>query len=465
MLMWRCACCLPFRIAGLVVLVVALAGAGRAAQPAVGERCVVLISLDGFAAENLDDPRIPLPNLRRLAREGARAARMTVANPSVTWPNHTTLVTGVPAARHGVLANGRIEPAGTPPRLAVVPARSKAQLCQAPTIYDRAHAAGMETAAVNWPVTRGAPTLTWDFPDHPEPVRYTTPALLQELQAAAVLPQPTDAAFGSAGPLVRDQAWTDTAAILIRRHRPRLLLLHLLMTDATQHQRGPGSFEAFGALALADRQVGDVLQAVTDSGMANRIAVIVAADHGFARTTRSTNPNVRLRAAGLIRAPAPDRVEYDAQALAEGGVAFVYVPARREKPELVTRAREALATLEGVERVIGPEEFASLGLPLPDGSPQAPDLLLAAKDGYSFGTATTGDEVTVFSEPRGAHGYLASNPKMDALFLAAGAGIRPGARLERIRNLDVAPTIARLLGISMPDVEGQPLTAILQLGA
>src|SRR4051794_20630753 len=86
----------------LVLLAGALslpAGAGKAA-PGDGERHVVLITLDGCGADNLDDPRIPLPNLRRLAQEGARAGRMTTANPTVTWPNHTTLVTGVAAARH-----------------------------------------------------------------------------------------------------------------------------------------------------------------------------------------------------------------------------------------------------------------------------------------------------------------------------------------------------------------------------
>ncbi|HMJ22003.1 MAG TPA: alkaline phosphatase family protein, partial [Terriglobales bacterium] len=69
-------------------------------------RVVVVISLDGFPAYALDDPRLPIPTLRKLAREGVVAASMQPVNPTVTWPNHTAMVTGVDAAEHQVLFNG-----------------------------------------------------------------------------------------------------------------------------------------------------------------------------------------------------------------------------------------------------------------------------------------------------------------------------------------------------------------------
>src|SRR5580658_2661231 len=77
-----------------------LAAAGRPAEH------VVIISVDGFPAYLLDDPKAPIPNVRRLAHDGVAAAGMRVVNPSVTWPNHTSLVTGVRGDKHGVLANG-----------------------------------------------------------------------------------------------------------------------------------------------------------------------------------------------------------------------------------------------------------------------------------------------------------------------------------------------------------------------
>ena len=77
---------------------------------AESDRHVIVVSLDGLAAYLVDDPKVPLPTIRRLATQGAIAqGGMTVSNPSVTWPNHTTVVTGVRPDKHGVLANGMLE--------------------------------------------------------------------------------------------------------------------------------------------------------------------------------------------------------------------------------------------------------------------------------------------------------------------------------------------------------------------
>jgi len=427
-------------------------------------RHVVLISLDGFGAYNLDDARLPLPNIRRLAREGVRADAMTVSTPSVTWPNHTTLVTGVEPARHGVMANGRIEASMGPAPLAINPVRSKEELCRVPTLYDLAHGQGLRTAEVNWPVTRGAPTLHWSFPDHPQSVTHTTPALVKKLGEWGLLSEPTNEAFTRLGAAGRDYVWAQTAVRLIREEKPNLLLLHLLATDSTQHAHGPQTPEAFAALALADRYVGDVLQAVDDARLRDRTSVFVAADHGFVGTTRSINPNVRFREAELIRTAGGARLEYDIQSISEGGVALVYVPGGRNRAEVVRKAREALTGLEGVARILGPAEYGPFGIPTPERSSQGPDLVLAAQDGYAFGNAVTGDAVTALAKPGGTHGYLQTNPKVDALFVAGGAGLKRGARVARVRNIDVAPTIARLLGVTMQDVDGRPLEEILQSG-
>jgi predicted AlkP superfamily pyrophosphatase or phosphodiesterase len=422
---------------------------------------VVLISLDGFGAYNVDDPRLPLPNIRALAARGSRADAMTVSTPSVTWPNHTTLVTGVSPAKHGVLANGKIE-AGTSTPMTINPRRSKDELCRVTTVYDVAHQAGLKTAEVNWPVTRDAATLHFRFPDHPDAIRYSTPSLIAAVVGPGLLAKPDDASFRSLGSVGRDQVWTQAAVHLLKREKPNLLLLHLLNTDGQQHAHGPSVTEAFTALSLADRYVGDVVQALAEAKTTKRTTVIVTADHGFVQVTKLVKPNVRFRANGLIRATADGgKLEYDVQSISEGGSALVYVPGSRANPALLERARLSLARLEGVERIVTPDQYATYGLPLPEQDSQAPHLVLAAKDGYAFSNENTGEDVTTLPKPIGAHGYLHTNPKVDAAFVASGAGIRKGARVPRISNTDVAPTIARLLGKRMERVDGRVLTEIL----
>ena len=148
---------------------------GVAALPAArvepdSSRHVVLISLDGFPASALADPLTPVPTLQRLAREGAVAKALLPVNPVVTWPNHTTMVTGVRPAVHGVMWNGLLIRDGEgPPR--VEPWRDKTELVRAPTVYDAAHAAGLTTAEVDWVAIYNARTITWAFPEVPNPMQ------------------------------------------------------------------------------------------------------------------------------------------------------------------------------------------------------------------------------------------------------------------------------------------------------
>src|SRR5688572_15726488 len=99
------------------------------------DRHVVIVSIDGLAAYSLNDKSVPLPNLRALAKAGASASAMTVVNPSVTWPNHTSIVTGVTPAKHGMLYNGLPVRSGPGQPLKVEPWRDKSELVLVPTLY------------------------------------------------------------------------------------------------------------------------------------------------------------------------------------------------------------------------------------------------------------------------------------------------------------------------------------------
>ena len=142
--------CLAF----LVAASFALAAALESRQTQVSPRHVVLISLDGFPSWALDDPYLPVPTLRRLAARGAVARGMRPVNPTVTWPNHTTLITGVTPAKHGVLFNGLLKrDPGVPPR--VEPWLPRDEMVRVKTLYDVAHARGMTTAQVDWVAIHG----------------------------------------------------------------------------------------------------------------------------------------------------------------------------------------------------------------------------------------------------------------------------------------------------------------------
>jgi arylsulfatase A-like enzyme len=261
---------------------------------ATADAHVVLITIDGFPAYLFWDPKTPMPRIRELA------AQLRVSNPTVTWPNHTTLVTGVRPDKHGVLYNGILVRAGPGLPVKIEEQVDKAQLVAVPTLYDELHNAGLRTAAIDWPCTRNSASLDDDFPDTPNNVFYTTPRLRKELLSAGILADERDSKFRALSSPGRDEVWTRAACHVIKARRPHLLLLHLLNTDAIHHQYGPGSSASYTALALADSLVGQLLDALDAAGIRKNTTIFVLADHGFATATKLLQPNALFRQAGLL---------------------------------------------------------------------------------------------------------------------------------------------------------------------
>jgi len=143
-------------------------------------------------------------------------------------------------------------------------------------------------------------------------------------------------------------------------------------------------------------------------------------------------------------------------------MAYVLNPENRTRQ--IPKMKEIFLALEGITRVLGPADFHSLGLPMPDENNQMADLVLVAREGYSFTGANTGDSVVDITEGTnpGNHGYLSTDPEMNAIFIAWGYGIQGGQRLGIINNVDVAPTIASLLGLRMEGIAGKELNTILK---
>ena len=420
-----------------------LAAAAAAAQ----DRHVVVISIDGFPAYALEDPKLPAPTLRQLAAQGAVARGMRTINPSVTWPNHTAMVTGVDASVHQVVFNGKLT-RGTPtspPR--VEPWLDKAEMVHATTVYDLAFRAGLSTAQVDWVAITNPGTITWEFAERP----VLKGAVEREMIAAGEASETEILEFTKSSGAWRDQMWTRAAAFITRTHKPNLGLYHLLNLDSTHHTYGPRTAASFTGIAFADGKVKEIVDAVRASGTYDRTTFFIVSDHGFKAVKKTIRGGVAVKLAGIA----------GVSVIPEGGTALVYIHDAAERAQLTPRLKEVFAKVEGVERVYLPEEYGELGLPTPKKSDQAPDLVLSAKNSYGFGGGAEGELIRDQMQG-GGHGYVSSDPEMNALFIASGRGIKRGVKLDVIRNVDVAPTIATLLGLKMEGIAGKPLTAVLE---
>lgn len=447
----------------LLLLPALLALSSRAAED---DRLLLMVSVDGLAHFYLDDPKAEMPNIRRLAAEGARAEKMMTSMPTVTWPNHTTLVTGVTPAKHGVLGNAVLDrEKGALIPLVVDPIYNKDELVRAPTVYDVAKQAGLKTAALVWPATRGARTLDWTMPDVGTlelTKQFGTPTLLEEFTAAGIPWEMQHVWWKEEKGQDRDRMFVRQLSHVLHKHRPHLALLHLVDLDHIQHLKGPQSPEAYAAVKFEDELVGEVWEDMqrTHPG---RATLFVVSDHGFLPYEQQILPNVLLRKEGLLTTVGSRITGGRVRAVAQGGACFLYVLDGPDREALTTRVAELFRHPEGVDQVIPRAEFPLHGLPDPAAQPQMADLVLSARSGYSFVDMAAGEDVVKAKTGvvKGSHGHDARHPAMHAMFVACGAAIKPGAKLGTIANTSVATTIAAILGTRIEGADGPVLHEIL----
>ena len=434
----------------VVLLALLLAACASVTPRASASRHLVLISLDGLRPEFYLDPTFEAPALRALASEGSHARAAESVFPTLTYPSHASIVTGVRPARHGILFN-------------VLPRADggsrwyeEAADLRAPALWAWARAAGLTTASVSWPSTLGAP-IDWlvaerDYYQRADPlpllIAASTPGLFARL---GVTPDP--AMFKDVPRW--DAFLTATASALLRDVRPNLLLVHLVEADVAQHQGGREGARVRPAVGRLDRHLATLRQAVVSAGIAEHTTMIVTGDHGFQDVRDYVYPNRVLVDAGLR--PCPGLASWRATAHVGGGSAAVYVNPPGDAAT-IGRAEEALRREAGGRYVVlSRAELDTMG------AMTGAALGLEAVPGWAIGSSCDRGLI----EPAvgglvGTHGFLPSRASMATGFIAAGAGVRRGVVLDRIRLIDIAPTAAHLLGIPSPPVEGRVLDEIVE---
>jgi predicted AlkP superfamily pyrophosphatase or phosphodiesterase len=412
---------------------------------------VVVISLDAFGASLLDQPLLPVPTLHELMKYGSFARSMQPVNPTVTWPNHTSMVTGVAPARHGLIANGAISGQRTGKIPTVEFHADKSALVRVPTVYDRAHEAGLTTAEMDWVAIENAKSIDWSFFEQP----VAASPLLEEMLADGSLTQAELDGFEQGSQAYRDRLYTRGAAYAIRHHHPNLVLLHLLALDSAEHTYGFDTMAGVNTAAFLDDRVKEVVDAVREAGDLGRATFLIVSDHGQSSVHHSVDPNAVLTQAGIRPS--------EATALAEGGAAYIYETHRT--PELTEKIRALFASNPATDSVPTDEQTRAQGWPSRDENPNAFDVLAYAKQDWEFGGKAVQEHrgaSSAVEQQTGAHGYPNTRPLMQAIFIASGASIRSAGEQPSFRNIDVAATIAQILGLPQTGMDGMPLKAILK---
>jgi predicted AlkP superfamily pyrophosphatase or phosphodiesterase len=396
----------------------------------------LVVSIDGLPWWLLEREVARLPTLGQLWRQGSRGPLQSVF-PSMTWPAHTSMVTGVQPGEHGVLGNRVLDRAtGQIVECWNVP---KSEIVRTPTVYDAAAQAGRSVAAVLWPATSGAAALRWNLPEvhSAQALRDgASPGLLDELGkvglSAALL-----ARFSNEEQFLLDSYVRDAAVYLIERKRPDLMLLHFVAVDTMEHVYGPESRPTLWALHLVDRYLADVLAAY-ERGQ-QQPNVLLVSDHGFLTMKRYVDPEQVLRQ--LL-----GRNARKLKTVTNGHALFVYGLAEAEREGVLAAARK----LPELAQAWGPVELTAVGF-VPE-HPHTPDLVLVAPDDALWGRKPAAGGVRL----PGMHGFPPEHPKLQGVFVAAGPDVVGGLLLANLRVVDVAPLVAKLQDVPWPRQPGQP---------
>ncbi|MET0241043.1 MAG: ectonucleotide pyrophosphatase/phosphodiesterase [Sphingobium sp.] len=439
----------------LAAISLAAIAAPAAAKP------VLLISVDGLRPGDVldaDARGLKVPTLRKLAAEGSHATGVKGILPTFTLPSHASLVTGVSPARHGVPNNLTFRPSDA----GGAPGYNLASLIKAPTLWDAAHAKGIATASINWPVSLGSRSIDSNISTFfvgpgttQDDDRYnrllSTPGLVERIEKA-IGPVTLTARHGAAD----EEQDLRIVEQVVKDGKPGFVTVHFGALDEAEHEYGPGSAEAKAALEIIDGYIGRLV--ATARTVQPDIAVAVVSDHGFTAVTREVNLPKAFVDAGLIRVDGGGKVAgWDAAPWAAGGSAAVIL-ARPDDAALQAKVAKLLAALKadpanGMEEVYDAPELAKRG-----GFP-------GANFGISYRLDTTGPAARPLSQPlvapavqKGTHGHAASHPELYSTFIIAGPGIARGRDLGVIDLRAIAPTLATLIGVSLPDAEQPALS-------
>jgi predicted AlkP superfamily pyrophosphatase or phosphodiesterase len=417
----------------------------------------VLVAVHGLVPELYRDPTgapPAMPTLAALAQDGVSAERMLPVFPPSIYPTHTSLVTGRPPAHHGIPADRRLGRRGVRSERF-----SDASQVQALTLWQAASQAGRSVAALDWPATGGAAVTTL-LPDvQPRRRGETWLGLLADDAAPGVLERVRRAGGAAPGAdrpgAERDAVLTQVACELLNSETPpALLLLRLSQTQLVLRRFGPATPEALASFARVDGELEGLLACLQRAGSLGATAFAVAGDHGVLPVHTAVRPNAFLSQAGLIVTDAKRALlGWRAIARSNGGSAFVYA----EDDEAAVQAREALQEASRSTRafrILSADRMLRLGA-----DPEA-WFGLEAEPGYVFEDSLRTPPLGA-SASRASGGYLPEQPHMAAGFVAWGAGLRRGVRIPKLAQVDVAPTLARLLGLALGRVEGRVMVGLL----
>ncbi|WP_338232077.1 alkaline phosphatase family protein [Companilactobacillus muriivasis] len=411
---------------------------------------LVIISLDALGFRDINEHQSELPTLNKLVNGGTWVKEVKGIYPTLTYPSHTTIITGQYPSVHGIVNNTKIQPERRSPDWFWYQKDVKS-----PTLYDLARKQKLTTAAFLWPVTAGS-KITYNLAEI-FPNRIWTNQVLVSMRASSPLfILEMNKKYGKLRNGIRqpelDDFITACAVDTIKNKKPNLTLLHLVDMDSMRHRYGVRSDEAMEALHRLDNHVAQVIKATKDAGTFNDTNFVILGDHYQINVDRMIHLNTMFAKRGWLTAKPDQTFKKDWKVMAKtcDGSTYIYTKDFGQ----IDRLRDLISGVEGVEKIYSGQEAAQRGA-----DPKC-TLMVEAKAGYYFTDESDRAQVVEKVLPdmmgdadryRGVHGYDPDKPGYKTTMIFNGPMIKENNTVDKADLVDEAPTFAKLLGLKFPE--------------
>jgi predicted AlkP superfamily pyrophosphatase or phosphodiesterase len=388
------------RILLAVFLLLALACGGGGGVPVTPKapQTIVLVSLDGFRWDYLDLPEAS--GIRAIAASGVHARQMEPTFPTVTFPNHYTIVTGLWAEHHGIVGNTMVDTKLGRFTISDTNAVRTSGWWGGEPIWVTAEKQGRRSAAMFWPGSEAEiagvrPTWAERYDDQ----------LPYDRRISKVL------------------GWL----ALPRDSAPALITTYFSAVDAVSHRAGPDTPESRAAIARVDSAVTALWRGIQASPNAANVNLIVVSDHGMTATSSSR------------RIVLDDYLEPGTWHVAELNPVAMITPAAGKAEDIFARLSTAPHVQVFRKAQIPPRwHFRD--------NDRIPEILVVADEGWVLATRDLLSRRPKYGDG-GTHGYDNRMESMQAIFVAAGPAFAQGKEVPRVRNVDLYDLMTHVLGL------------------
>lgn len=427
---------------------------------------LIVISFDGLST--LDFEYIStLPNFKKYLGGASYSKKVYSIYPTLTYPAHTTIVTGRYPKNHGIVNNTKLQL-----NIKYSDWYWQRKYIKGETLYDEAIKNGMKVAALLWPVT-GKSKIQYNMPEIFANRPWKNQIMVSLCNGSPLYQLELNKRFGHLRQGTKqpylDNFVHESLLYTLKNKKPDVTLVHYVDLDSMRHHYGFNSKEAKEALERHDKRLGEIIKTLKDSDIYEESTIVVLGDHSSLDEDKIISLNVLLRERGYIDVNSSGKITaYRAILKNCDGSAYIYVKDKKDS-KLIDEIYEIIKKFNEkyncIEDIYDSKEAAKLGA-----DPNC-TFMLEAEKGYYFADNMYGEYIShikpgelgkSYHVTKATHGYSPFKKDYTTVFMMSGKGINKGVVLEQMNLIDEGPTMAKLLGLELKNADGRIITQFLK---